>query len=692
MKVSLVGNMLLLFLFAASSLLASGDPNDFQLLSKTAGSLLLADSSGSAGRSASPVVGIVSGPAEGKGGDAPPLDTDGEDLGLAEKVDQATASVTLDGSGNLVVVGSSDSGSSDNLIIHVDPETNELVVSDPDNVVATLVSDATQTDPHEIRFASGAFTGDLIIDTGDGDDTITLGDLSELPGSVRVDGGNGFNSIILGEPSGATVILATDADLSLSAENIRVFGASVTVSGAGEITLTSQGSGDGTFQGVSLIKSNLTSGNGAITLTGEGGTGGGYNSGVKLDDATVTSQSGHIIVTGLGGGSGSISHGIHVLNGSTLSAGDGAAITLTGRGAGGTGSNTGIVFSHDASASVVDGDLSLVGSGDGSGSLSKGILLQGGSFTSSGSGDILIQGTGAGTETHGTGVEIISDALVETSGSGSIEIEGAGAAGGIHYNRGVVLHAGTTVRCAQGALSIKGVGGGSGAGIYNQGVALLSGVLVEVSSGTGPLRVEGAGGAADSYNSGVFLQAAVTLRSNDGNLLVEGTSDGTGASNHGVQGIGATLEVNGSGSLLVQGIGSASSSGAGSEGVSFALGSVLSTTVGDLVLEGTGGTGTDHAYGVHLLDSSASAGTGALLITGSGNAATTGTSNTGIFIQRGELEGGAGSSFKGIGGGGERNNHGVYLDQIITDSLDESMTAGTAGEGDSEDSVGKFSQ
>lgn len=96
---------------------------------------------------------------------------DGNDVVLRAE-GTAETSVTLDGSGNLVITDINGGVSTDELTIYLDG--GELVITDPNLVLTTSVPGASQPDVHTIRVPLGAFSGAILVNTLGGNDTLTL--------------------------------------------------------------------------------------------------------------------------------------------------------------------------------------------------------------------------------------------------------------------------------------------------------------------------------------------------------------------------------------------------------------------------------------------------------------------------------------------------------------------------------------
>jgi hypothetical protein len=159
-----------------------------------------------------------------------------------------------------------------------------------------------------------------------------------------------------------------------------------------------------------------------------------------LEASNITSIDGNISITGQGGnGSGSDNYGIYSYNGAITSTGTGvnaANITLNGTG-GGTGANNhGILIDGNSIAGINEiesayGDISLtgIGSSELTGGFQNGISINGyGNIVSSGIGDnaatITLHGTGGAGTGGGRGVQFTSPGATIETMDGNILITG----------------------------------------------------------------------------------------------------------------------------------------------------------------------------------------------------------------------------------------------------------------------------
>ena len=624
-----------------------------------------------------PVIGTFNGLAEGNiisinsGGSANDLfrisykGGDGNDVVLMALGEQATTSAVIDSNGDLVISdvdetnpGGPGSNSADRLTIFVDPLTGELVVRDPDNVLGTLANGATQTGLHEIRFAAGLFN-DVIINTGDADDTVTFGSLTGLPGSISVDGGDGFDRILLNR---ANSTLAADANATFSAEKISLDRSRLSTSGTGSILFEALGGGGSNFSGLSLTNGSslAASGSGDITLRGQGGDSGNGNHGVVMTvEAFVTSGSGAITiegtggagngsigvalvqthltqtdsgatdnddisVTGQGGGSatGSGNHGVSFGYGTQLTALGEADILVTGTAGDGSGGGNRGISIWPASAGLQNtlntaggnGDITLIGFGGDGGSGNTGILLSA-NLTAGGDGDILIEGTGGDGSGSNTGITL-NLATVQAA-DGAITVTGS-AGNGASDNYGLTLSS-TLIRqtsaSTAAAIQLTGTGRSNGAGSFNRGIAISGYSRVEALN-TGTITLLGQGGAGTSQNVGVALSQSSSLKSQ------LGTIDVTGIGGAGSTTFNRGIVLNGSG---------------------------VNSTAGSVLLKGNGGAGTNYNEGILVYNSQVRA---FAALTMRGTSTGSGSNNHGVSLSGSSLWGGTGMvDIQGTGSG-----------------------------------------
>ena len=199
-----------------------------------------------------------------------------------------------------------------------------------------------------------------------------------------------------------------------------------------------------TSSNINVEATTLSSQTGDITLKADAGQVPGTFSGVIINGSSITSSGGSIILSGRGGDfAGGSQRGVAVIGNSSVMAGSNGTkqgtLSITGHGGASTGpSNQGIVIDKGSTVgSSGGGTASLTGIGGTGSTGANGILLQGRvtTATATGAGNegaITLNGTGGGSESgiakDNTGVSLTSTAAVQ-SDEGPISITGSGGAG-----------------------------------------------------------------------------------------------------------------------------------------------------------------------------------------------------------------------------------------------------------------------
>ena len=603
----------------------------------------------------------------------------GNDVTLTASTETATTNIHLDGT-TLTLEDIAGNNTKDNLSVRV--EGGALVITDlSGNTLGTLINGAVQTEFNEISFTPGTGVGqvpftDILINTGDEADRITIGDLGNgvLPGSITVNGGDDFDTIRYT----GTSTLGTGNDASFTAEKVEFKDSDLTTTGDGLITVTGTGGiaeGGGNFIGVDLRNSSLSSGSGKITLTGEGGDTGNHNHGVRVfaGSSITTTNGGDIEIDGTGGGAVS---GVGVfMNGNVMvSATLGGTLDIDGTG-GGTIGGDGVLLSSGVSLSVEDGAMTIDGTGGASGGATQGVSTNKASLSSTGSGNIEITGISLGAGKSTGGVDMVStdiDALTG-GGTGSVIIDGTGSSSGTRHSFGVQLLGVDVKTAATATIDIDGVGNGTGSS--NAGV-ILSGAT---SLNGGTITIDGTGSTTGTSNSDGVVFAKGTNIVASGGLTIVGIS-GTGSGSQGVSSQKSSLS---GASISIQGT-STATGGKSNQGVS--LISTDLTSSGALGISGTGGIGSKSNHGVYVSGGSLTA-SGLLTMGGVASGNTTGSSNQGVYLMKVNLSGLlGGANITGSGGGllsGLGNsNHGIYMHKIIGSISGPTSFIGTAGFGD----------
>ena len=469
---------------------------------------------------------------------------------------------------------------------------------------------------------------------------------------------------------------------------------------AGAISLTGVGQGSGTgSHGINLFSSGGTGavveslGSATVSLHGTGSSGGtGTNQGVALSDAgttgathtAVTGVDGAISITGFGGSNGPNNYGVQIADGavvrSTGTGANAATITVAGTGGDGTSTNHGVFLTGaDTRLSSVDGAVSITGTGRGSTTSNHGIhMTAGAKVTSTGTGSnaatISLDGTGGATGTGTTqGVNMEGASAIE-SVAGNIRVDGQGGLGTGATNRGIYLSgAAKIISSGTAGIALDGRGGGAGGtGNGHLGIGMI-GIGTEVRSVNGNIGMTGvAGGSgAGTNHDGVQIgTGSLVISTGSADIGIDGTGGlGTGSS-HGVYltGLNAEVRSTGSGAISIKGAAHASSTASSDNGIYLYNGSlVTSTGTGTIKLDGT--AGQNGAAGVRLYGSDAAnssrsvtvqSHSGAITIEGKGGtggargisfAAADGSGSAGRVLSTGN----AAIILEGVGGAGASN-------------------------------------
>ena len=273
--------------------------------------------------------------------------------------------------------------------------------------------------------------------------------------------------------------------------------------------------------------------------------------------------------------------------------------------------NRNIYNSSNAGVSATTGSINLTLQSDYDSNDDGAILLNGGSIFTNG-GNITIGG-GSATITAGSGYAVGNAAY---------------ASGG---NIGNFATAGTSLSAAGGNIIINGKG-------FNTTTDSNHGISVNTSittTGAGTITLNGIaqGTSTSATNQGVVISGTTTISTVNGDLTLIGTSaSSSGANNYGVSVGGSgtkTIQTTGAGNLIING--TSLSTGVNGRGVSIA-GNYNATGTGDIIITGVGGAAStqNNNYGVYSSAAVINSGTGKLTVTGTGGGAGASQSNHGV--------------------------------------------------------------
>lgn len=511
----------------------------------------------------------------------------------------------------------------------------------------------TANDFNTVNISGGART--WLGDTND----IILGSISTTD-AVDVTSGGKITASGAITPGANDVTMVADGQIEIQTN--------FNLAGAGNISLTSNGTVAGNYAGV-YISGGITSTNaGTITINGTGGDTTGNNHGVLINGGNVTTIGGAINITGQGGSAGE-NHGIYVLNGSDIKA---------------TGAGT----------------VSLIGTGSASGQ-GKGLFLSGaGSEISTSTGNLTITGSGGtGAGGNNVGVLVNSSATLATT-DGTMNITGNGGSGAGAGDDGILLASAGKIRATgNGAITLDGNATG---GSSNTGINLNdTGTLVEVNNGN--LVMTGTANSTSGASYGVYVGASAGIQS-IGSGTIDITGDLTSGNGHGVRITG----VGGAGTNITGGAANVTITGTGGNnnvaafqniGVMMDAGGLITTTTGGISVTGTGGSGSvagnDGLYMIGSSNITTTAG-GNIVINGTGGAASTGNDNKGVVVLGGSTIAAAATGTVNVTGTGSSaavaGGYGVQVDGAGSkiSVVDSAMTVTGTGQGTSAYGVTAF--
>lgn len=322
--------------------------------------------------------------------------------------------------------------------------------------------------------------------------------------------------------TGTSIILNTaTASGSPGAGNItQNSNAFINKTAGGDAALTLQANNDIILNGaiasssgklnVNLFADNDTNGSGAIALT----------------NATISTNGGNL--TGVSRGNATYTNGIQ-LNNSIINV-QGGNINLTGTGfLSGTGTtNNGISLQNNSVVqSTGTGTITLTGSAGGGTNANDGVEIIQGSKVSSVDGNISLQGTGNGTGLANHGIQVSTGSNVESTGTGNVTL----------------------------------IGTSNGTGFNNDGISIGTiGTIVQSNSGN--LTLTGTSGTGVGSQDGTAVYASGRVRSQAGNITLNGTVKGTGSDSHGIIILNeSVVESLGTGAIALNGTGAIDAAG-----------------------------------------------------------------------------------------------------------------------------------
>ncbi|WP_461304849.1 HYR domain-containing protein, partial [Aureisphaera sp.] len=582
---------------------------------------------------------------------------DGNDVVL--QTTRIVTNVEVDAGGNLVF--NDPDGEDDDLTIIVDG--TDYRISDANR--ALIAGAGATQDGDDVLVPIASVTGNINVNTQDGDDSLTLDfDGGDFDNNVEYDGGGQTTAAgdILQFTGGGTydrithtffnesdgwVLLDTGAFLAFTTtylnlepvvDNLDIVDREFVFSASDEtITLDAGGNLDLRIDSdfgemveftnpTGSLDINAGNGDDIINIEGldanfdadliiEGGS--------TSDVDTVNFQT---TATNLASGDLTANNQIEFINIT-------ADITTTGNI---TTNSTDDTLISGANVTTTDGAISITsGSAPTSGLNYHGLDINNADVQATGTGSVTLNGTGnnAGTANSLNGVYIQGNSTVSTT-SGALNITGNGPAAGGNFNIGFRIDGPAVAQTTNGTINAIG-NGSDGTGLLNAGIALAFDGTLQ-ATGTGSVTMTGTGGSNASTNSsyGVLFQEGLVFTAGGGSII------------NGIGGDGTANDV----------------------GVVFFEGSqVADTQNGNIQITGTGGQGGNGNSGIisNLTPaSSITSNNGNIILTGQGSTTATGNNNLGISLgtSMSITSTGTGSvTLNGTGGPGVNNNAGVAL-------------------------------
>ncbi|MCP4786264.1 MAG: hypothetical protein GY903_19940 [Fuerstiella sp.] len=432
-----------------------------------------------------------------------------------------TTSLTVDGSGNLVITDSDGGDSNDELTISHNSATGEYTVTDVGGLMldSSAIAGSIGHGTASVTFSDAGITG-LVVNTLGGDDTVVVANLSTgLTGGLVVVDGTGTDSIIVNgsiDVGSGRIDLNTDA-ATLNAD-LRSMGGNVSLTATLGITLTAGAdvstSGAGTVSFSTERTIILASGSSITTVDG---------------DLTVSANQQAVATSG---------NFVGVDVSGLIQATGAGAVTVDGRGGDAFGA-TGYVYQYgvrvQAGGDIIGGTsglLAVTGTGgdtlNGHGSGGVIVADSGSTITSSGS-DVSVSGTGGGRgfSSANIGVTVKTGGQITSGGGGSVDVSGQGgntaAPTAGSSNVGTLVLVNSMITSGGGDVTVNGIGGGGpGGGSGSHGTVVNQGVIT--AGGTGAVNVSGQ--ASITHNDVYVINPGATITSGGGDITVTGTGTG----------------------------------------------------------------------------------------------------------------------------------------------------------------------
>ncbi len=558
---------------------------------------------------------------------------------------QAESSVVVSG-GNLVITDELGGTTDDALTISLNGAN--VRINDPINGIIASTG-ATQIDANTAEAPLASITGNIQVNTLDGNDTLTLalagGDFIPA-GGVNFAGGSqtsvpGDKLVITGGSQGTVTYNyanANDGNVVMSA-----FG-TVTYTGLEPIS-NSGSAADVIFNlpaGTSTVATLSDLGSGSSRLASSG----------TFEQTDFANPSGSVTITG-----GNLNDfiGVNALAANypslTINGGQGTdSVNFNGNITFAVNKNLDVNLQNDDPTPGVDdvfvnGELITSGTGAVDVRASEDVIVNSAGRLQTQNGNLTVeanqQATSTATEHDGV---VVDGGTIESTGSGNVLVKGRGGEGAFDLMYGVIVwHAGKVLSTGTGAITVEGTGGARTGGPVD-GVSELYGVYVyllgsEISSASGAIQITGQGGATNDTGSyGVVVAGGKIQTSGAGTLTINGTggivtgghpapvnSAGVFVVPDDVNADGGLVQSTGTGAnagaIIINGIANPGGNGS-AQGMRVDTPGTVTTVDGSITITGTAAACGNACLGTSIRGQVEATGTGAIDITGTGAAST----------------------------------------------------------------------
>ncbi len=282
---------------------------------------------------------------------------------------------------------------------------------------------------------------------------------------------------------------------------------------------------------ISNVGSVLSTGSGDVIMDGTvtGSPTGGANEGVIINSgATVAlSGTGELFMTGVGGGiAGLENHGVHFagsgFGGASMTSTASGDITIIGTGrALATLDSSGVALTRNAVLETDSGTIDITGVALGSGTEHHGVDVDSGVIRTNTYGTILIDGTATSSSTasDSSGVTVRSATAFILTNTGPMTISGTARAGG-STNYGISVTNAGTIESVSGATTLTGLG--SDTGINDNSGIIITDVGSNITSMSGDITMTGTARTSGTDNHGIYFTSMGETSTSTGSITMTG--------------------------------------------------------------------------------------------------------------------------------------------------------------------------